>query len=689
LDGGNGLLVRFAADLRQLREQAGSPTYRELSRRAYYSAAALSDAAGGRKLPSLAVALAYVAACGGDTTAWEQRWRTIASELADTTTAQPTNGAVESAPYVGLAAFQPEDADRFFGREHLVAQLSTRVTQQRFVVVIGPSGSGKSSVLRAGLIHHHVRSQGLATTPDSPLLIMTPGPYPLDECAARLAALIHTSPTPVHEGLRTNPRSLHLTALQALSGQPPNTELLIVVDQFEEIFTLCQNSDERTQFLQVLRSAADAPNSRTRVVLGIRADFYGHCTHHPELIDTLRDAVVPVGPMRTEELRSAIIQPALNAGLRVETSLVSQMIADSTGQPGMLPLLSHALLETWRRRQGTTLTLAGYLATGGITQSIARTAETVYAALSERQQQWARQLFIRLVALGEGSGDTKRRLPRAELELDDPANIAVVERLAQARLLMLDRDSVEISHEALIRCWPRLHEWLTTDREGIRIHRQLTEAANTWESLRHDPGALYRGGRLDLTDQWATTSGDGMLTVREREFLRASLTVQTAEQTAVRRRTRRLGQMLALLTVLLVAAGTATGYAIHAQRQANDQRNRALAQNVLSQATALNATNSALAWQLGVAAYRLAPLPDVRGALLTMMSAPFATPLTDPGKSLGSVAFTPNGHLLATSGIDQSATSLSSPSSDDVRLWDVSDSAHPRGLARLTGLTVP
>jgi WD40 repeat protein len=661
---GDPRLVEFAADLRRLRAEAGGPAYRELSRLAHYSATTLSDAAGGRRLPSLSVTLAYVTACGGDTATWERRWRELAVELADGAGDPRDDG---DAPYVGLPMFQPEDAERFFGRERLAADLVGLVARQRFVVVVGPSGSGKSSLLRAGLVHR-------ARTSDryGPVLVMTPGPHPLEECAAHMAALTGTVPSAVHTALRADPRCLHRTVLQALADAAPGNDLVVVVDQFEEVFTLCRDAGERAEFIAALQTAAEATNSRTRVVLGLRADFYAHCTHTPGLVEALREARVLVEPMSTEELRSVITQPALDVGCRVETALVSRLIADATGRPGVLPLVSHALLETWRRRRGTTLTLAGYDAAGGISQSVARTAETVHTALSRDEQQWARQVFLRLVAPGEGTEDTRRRIDRAELDLTEPDRAAVLERLAQARLITLDRDTVEVTHEALIQYWPRLHGWLTEDREGMRVHRQLTEAASTWQALQRDPGALYRGSRLTQADQWAAR-GTVTLSATEREFLLASRAAHAREQAAIRRRTRRSRQLLALLTVLLVVATAATVQAVRAERTATGQRNIAITQKVLSQAAALRDTNPALALQLTLAAYRLVPLPEARDALLNSFTTAYTTRITEHTSALGSLAFTPDGHTLVTATTDGT-----------VRIWDITAPHRPRRLVTFT-----
>jgi energy-coupling factor transporter ATP-binding protein EcfA2 len=652
----------LAADLRKLREKAGSPAYRELSRRAHYSIGALSDAAGGRKLPSLAVTLAYVAACAGDVEEWELRWREVAAEL-DGDAKADLRIDDGQAPYVGLAAFGVGDGDRFFGRDRLVAELCARVAEQRFVVVFGPSGSGKSSLLRAGLLNQ-VGAQGV---PAGPVMVMTPGPHPLEECAAHLAALVNGSAVATRAALRADADSLHLTVLQALVDRPESSELLLVVDQFEETFTLCGDPAERTAFLGVLRAAAQAPNSRTRIVLGVRADFYAHCAHHPELAEALRDGQLLVGPMTTDELRSAVTGPALLVGCRLETALVSRVIADATGHPGVLPLVSHALLETWRRRRGTTLTLTGYDEAGGITQAIARTAQAVHDSLSPRQRQCARHLFVRLVALGEGTEDTKRRLDRAELDPDTQAD-TVLERLVLARLVTQDRDSVQITHEALIRCWPQLRQWLTEDRDLLRVHRQLVEATGLWESLDRDPGALYRGTRLALARELADTATT-TLTLREQAFLDASQAAESAEHATARRRTRRLRQLVGLLAVLLVLSAASTIYAVRADKAVARQRNALLAQDVAKQAVALRGTNPALAAQLSLAAYRLTPTPQARDSLVSTL----AVTLVGHDQTVSSVAFSQDGRTLATAGFDRT-----------VRLWNVSDPTHPTALSTFT-----
>ncbi|MER5265146.1 XRE family transcriptional regulator [Actinosynnema sp. NPDC002837] len=626
MDVGDSPLLKFAADLRSLRDKAGGHSYRQLGARAHYSATTLSDAAGGRRLPTLAVTLAYVRACEGDVAEWEDRWRQVAAEVLPSSDPAPDEG---HPPYAGLAAYGTEDAEWFFGRDHLLDDLEQRLAHRRFIAVFGASGAGKSSLLRAGLVPR-VAGRVVVTAPSE-------------------------------------------------TADPDLDADLLIVDQFEEVFTLWPDADRRTAYIDALLAA------RCKVVVGVRADFYGHCAQHPALVEALADAQLLLGPMGAEELRQVIMQPAVKASCTVETALVSRLIADATGQAGVLPLMSHALLETWRRRRGTTLTLAGYEAAGGVQHAIAQTAERTYTSLERHQRAVARQVFLRLTALGDGTEDTKRRLPRAELDHDVDVDV-VLDRLAHARLLTLDRDSVEIAHEALIRSWPRLRGWLAEDREGLRTMRRLTEAAATWESLGRDPDALYRGTRLDTAVEW--TRRDGVRTsAQERDFLAESLQARDRERLVTQRHTRRLRQLVALLAVLLVLAGTAVVIAISAQKEAAAGWNSSAAWYVANQSQSLRSSASELADQLALVAHRLNPNDETRDGVLSARAsselneaarAAFASALarspdgeqqTTPARVLGpanetvtSIAVNHAGQAFATTLVDGPA-----------KVWDVTD----------------
>jgi transcriptional regulator with XRE-family HTH domain len=491
LDPREGPVQRFAHELRELRRAAGSPTYREMARRAGYSAPTLSGAAGGERLPSLPVALAYVEACGGSKEEWEPRWHTLVKELS----AQPaTDDVDESAPYRGLARFGTEDGELFFGRDQLVEDLVDMVRKHRFVAVVGASGSGKSSLLRAGLVPA-LRGLGEREGRPAAIRICTPGESPL----------------------RT-----HGELLEPVEGE---ADTLLVVDQFEEVFTLCQDPRERAQFIDgLLSSRAQAPESRLRVAIAVRADFYGRCTGHPALVDALNAASLLVGPMSPEQVREAIVKPAAAGRLVVERALTARIISDVAQEPGALPLMSHAMLELWRRRRARTLTLEAYGAIGGVQGAVAHTAEEVFAGFTAQQTELARALLLRLITPGDEAPDTRRPADRAELDQSEEA-AAVLEALVRARLVSVDGTGVDLTHEALITAWPRLRAWVERDRERLRLQRRLTEAAKEWEQLDRDPGALYRGARL-LAARDAFVGADGPaadLTPLEREFLTTSI----------------------------------------------------------------------------------------------------------------------------------------------------------------------
>lgn len=661
LDPDMGVLARLAADLRALRTCAGNPPYRVLGRRAHFAAATLSEAASGKKLPSLPVTLAYVRACGGDEQEWTTRWHAVAAELAEADPATPDDAT--RCPYVGMAAFQPEDADLFFGREQLVEELLDRVAGRHLLAVFGPSGSGKSSVLRAGLIPRLRQRDGdrggWAT------ILCTPGENPLATCATHLARLLGVPAGSVLADLRADPRHLDLCVRQALLDQPDTVGLVLVVDQFEEIFTACRDSTERGQFIAALVAAVTAEDTRTRVVLGVRADFYGRCAEHPDLVDVLRDSQLLVGPMQPEQLRAAITAPASVAGLAVEATLVSTMVTEVVGRSGALPLMAHALVETWRRRHGTMLTLASYRAAGGVEGAVAQTAERTYAGLSGEQQTATRDILLRLTALGEGTEDTRRRVPAGELDPHNEAFREAIAALVRARLVTVDGDSVEIAHEALIRSWPRLRTWLTEDRDGLHVHRQLTDATKVWERLGRDPGALYRGRRLAIARAWhpgrRTT-----LTTTEQDFLTASITAHVAEQRTQLRRARRLRALAGVLAVLVCLATVTTVVAVEQRQRAANQQAIVWSQALAARSEAIRAAQRTTAAMLAMAAYRQAPTAQAVGAVLTSQAPKLAALFANPDSTtVRAVAISAGGRAVALGNADRTTTVCSGPTA----LW--------------------
>lgn len=596
VDPAAGPVQRLAHDLRELRRSAGGVSYRAMAEKAGFSVTTLAKAASGERLPSLAVLQAYVRACGADPDAWEARWaeaEALAGDERQEDDATP--------PYRGLARFEADDRELFFGRDRLIDELSALACGSPLTVVFGASGSGKSSLLRAGLLpllQEKIAQQGRTAV----LRILTPGDRPATTYG-------------------------HL-----LTPQADDPECWVVVDQFEEIFTLCRERAERDRFLDLLLAARD-PGSRLRVLIAVRSDFYARCAEHPRLAEALHGSGLLVGPMTADGLREAVIGPAQAAGLIVERTLTARLVEDVLDEPGGLPMLSHALLETWRRRKGRMLTLAAYEASGGVRGAIAASAEKAYGELSPMQAHAARHLLLRMVEPGQGNADTRRPLSWEEVAgWEDPDVRAVVGRLARARLLTTDDDGVQLAHEALITGWPRLREWIDADRERLRHHRQLTDAARTWLEHDRDPGTLYRGTRLARAEElFADDDGghDG-LTSEETAFLVAAAQQRAVEEraaTRARRRSRTLTVSLcALLAVALVVGLTAVRLRQGSEKQTTDTA----ARRVAAVAEALRTTDPRTAMLLGVAAWRISELPESRRALLGALAQPELGNFTDP-----------------------------------------------------------
>jgi WD40 repeat protein/energy-coupling factor transporter ATP-binding protein EcfA2 len=576
----------------------------------------------------------------------------------------PTPG---EAPYRGLQAFEEEDADLFFGRDETVTRLVDQAREARFVALIGASGSGKSSILRAGLIPHLRHEQ-----PPWQVHLLTPTAHPLealavavapDDSSARVGALV--------DDMRRDPRSLAVALRRrAGGGSPERGRVLIAVDQLEEVFTLCRDEEERAAFLANLihacgldegpaRSKPD--NDRATVVITLRADFYAFLAPYPPLRDASASSQLYVGTMSSDELRQAIEEPARRGDWEFVPGLVDLLLRDVGDEPGALPLLSHALLETWRRRRGTTMTLRSYAESGGVKGAIARTADRVYEGeLSEEQRPMARDIFVRLTELGEGTQDTRRRARLAELLPPDAAGASSVRSLigalADARLVTVGEDDVEVAHEALIREWPTLREWLRADREGLRTRRRIADAAAEWEQLGRDDDALLRGARLAEAVELVAASPD-LLNDGERRFVDASRELQTRSQAARDRSRRRVTTLAFGLSgvFLLVAAASAVlwfradeqrAVAEQRQREADEQRRIALSRQLATQAVAAKADLD-LSALLSLEALRAADTVEARASLVgDLLVDPRLVALIGAQTKPSSVVFSPDGKTL-------------------------------------------
>ncbi len=502
-------------------------------------------------------------------------------------------------PYKGLRAFDEADARDFHGRARLVDEIAARLRLDgpagRFVLLVGPSGSGKSSVVRAGLVP--ALRRGLVERSDEWFhTTMTPGTHPFEELEAALLRVAVNPPSSLLDQLRSDERGL----LRASMRIVPDTtsEVMIVIDQFEELYTLCEDDGLRGRFLDALAAAATEPTSRVRIVATLRADFYDRPLERAGFAGLVRDHTIAVAPLAPDELEHAIVDPAASVGCHFEPGLVAAMVAEVGDQPGALPLLQFALTSLHDQQVSGLLTLDAYRRMGGLTGAIAERAEQLFTNGDEAHQRTCQQLFTRLVTLGQGVPDTRRRVPRSELGVDASMEHAV-SIFGGARLLSFDRDgatrepTVELAHEALIRDWPRLRRWLDSDREGLRLHRHLTAASVAWAERGRDPGDLYRGGRLESATAWA--DGDRRrLNPVESEFLGASV---AAHESEVRRERHRLVR----LHRLLVAVGVVAAFAIIAGVVAAVQRGVAADQRDLAELATAEAESQQVAAEVAAA----------------------------------------------------------------------------------------
>ncbi|MFE7813014.1 helix-turn-helix domain-containing protein [Streptomyces sp. NPDC057433] len=689
----------FPAQLRRLRQARGL-SLTDLARQTHYSKGYLSKIETGTKRATVDVARLCDRVLGaeGELLRLVQE-RPPADSGSGTENAASERRSDGMCPYRGLSVFTPQAADWFFGRERATAALVERVFERVGsgpLMLVAPSGAGKSSLLNAGLVPALRRGDFPMPGADRwPVVAFTPTSRPLDELLERTAKAVGGDLALTAEEVRENPDAV-LDAVRATAGDPPAPpgerrsppcRPVLIVDQFEELFTLCADEDERRSFVRVLCALAtsrpeESAHGPAVVVLGVRADFTGNCLDLPELVPVLTDGLFVLPPMSVVELRESITRPAELAGLTLQPGLVPLLLRDAglRGEPGstlrgsgkdvgsgadvtpsgVLPLVSHALLATWQRREGSALTVAGYERAGGIQGAIARTAENVFTRLYPAEQKTIRRVLSRLVYVADGGGATRRRTSRAALTeqfagADGAA--AALDAFVRARLVTMDSDTVEITHEALLHAWPRLRDWIHADRAGLLLHQQLAHAAAEWEREGRDPSALYRGTRLNTVGAWADElDGWSRLGPGEEAFLRASLAEREGRERQAVRQIRLRQSMLATLVVLLGLALTAGGLAHQQRESALGQERVARSQAFAVRSASLAGGQPEASMLLAGEAYRAHTTAEARGALLSTQSQPFSGRLSGHRGPVNAVVFAPDNRSLATASSDGTVT---------------------------------
>jgi WD40 repeat protein/serine/threonine protein kinase len=666
--------------------------------------------------------------------------------------AEPIEAAIEN-PYKGLRAFQEADADDFFGRDLLIRLLLARIQEQvplgRFLAVVGPSGSGKSSVVRAGLVPA-IRRGALPGSQNWFVVEMFPGARPIEELAQALMRIAVEPPNNLIELLMLDDQGLLRVVDQVVPGAD-EIEMVLVIDQFEEVFTLVEDETARTHFLNSLMKAVTDPYSRIRVIVTLRADFYDRPLLYPGFSELMRQRTEVVVPLASEELKQAIVNPAERNGLHVDPELVDAIINDVAEQPGALPLLQYALTEVFERRSGRALTLTPYHVSGGVRGALARRAEEIYTGLRAEQQEAARQLFLRLVTLGEGVEDTRRRVHRTELAfINHREHIAngtettssapaiaekvtldqVIDIYGQYRLLTSDNDpatrapTVEIAHEALIRTWTRLRSWLDASRDDLRLQRRMTMAAAEWVASGQDRSFLASGARLEQLAGWADETHLA-LNAEERDYLRASLAerdaqraqeeARSAHEIILERRSRIFLQALLGVASLAAVVGILLSIYAFGQRRtalnnaqlAELSANNALRAQQLAQSEANRANqNTALAQELALTQGAQAAFDEGNMELArTLASAAVVQPDHRPlaEKVLAQAVYNPGSHMILQghNGVvtsvayspDQTMALSGGGNNQGAILWDLKTGTkikrffgHERGIRRVAFL---
>ncbi len=577
-------------------------------------------------------------------------------------------------PYKGLDVFEVEDAGLFFGRETLIVELATRVEKSRCVFITGPSGSGKSSLARAGLIHS--MKQGILTALHSERWLyetMKPGRSPIDELARVVTSL--TGSMNAGNDIRTSSPSddliLHRWTEVAL-GDQRTRRAVILIDQFEEVFTQVTSEPERVAFLNLLTRAARIEIGRVSLLIAMRSDFVPNCAVYPQLNALLNQEFLQVGALSSDELVSAIARPALCVGLPIDPALVAHIIDDMRGEPGALPLMQFALKGMFDAQQITdgplALTLNDYLARGGLRQALARHADAVFNKLSTAEQTLARQVFSGLIEIRGGAQATRRTATFNELA---PAGVnagaveTVIRELADARLITTDeRDGLQratVAHEALIEAWPWLNRLVDENREAISLQNQIAEDAQIWAGQDHDSSYLYVGARLaNAREQLAV--GKVVVSDLAQAFLQ---TAANAQQVKQRRQQYLTWTLISGLLIVAGIFGLLASVAIQQRNSAVDLQNKILAQDLATKAAAFIGKDDELALLLAIEATRVQPSFQTEDVLRRCLSLPVADlRLEHPG--LRAVAFSSDGSQIVTAGDDTVARIWSWPSAKEI-----------------------
>lgn len=597
-------------------------------------------------------------------------------------------------PYRGLRAFQESDAALFYGRESLVRRLLNRLWENepyaRFLAIVGPSGSGKSSAVQAGLVPA-LRQGALPNSENWFYAEFVPGNEPMKELANLINSLAVSPPDNLLERLLTDE---HAFGDLLMSVMPDHqSDVFVLIDQFEEVFTLAADDKSAERFIHSLFWALTSENSRLRLVVTIRADFYDRPLLTPRIADLVRERTEVVVPLSLAELERVIVEPARNVGVQFDSALVSSIVAEVQEQPGALPLLQYALTELFEKREGDRITAQAYALIGGVRGALARRADEIFAHLDAAHQEAMRQLFLRLITLGEGTEDTRRRALLSEIiHVNDQTSSdyvavmnSVVTTLGQARLLTFDRDpitrspTVEVTHEAIIREWSRLRTWLEESRADVRLQRALHSLAQEWQSSGNDASFLLRGIRLQQYERWLQASSLG-LTTHERTYLEASLAARAqllheeSERAAREKRLekRTFDQLRFIIAGLIVLVGGAvalTAFALNERQRAEAAAQVADENATLSRSIAL-ASN---------AQTRLANHDGDLALVLALEANAVPNPPTEARSTLAQVVlargtakrFTDSQAAVTGTAISADGTRIAASSTDaNVRVWD-------------------